>query len=248
MFFSIIIPLYNAKSTICDTLDSVLSQTYRNYEIIIINDCSTDNSSEIIEKYKSNYSNITVINNEANIGVSNSRNKGFSIARGEYIALIDSDDIWHNKKLELQKEIIDTTNCDICATSYGFINENGKIIKKNYIIPDKISYDLLLKENFIGCSSVVLRKDILNYYKMDPKFSHEDYALWLTLARNNYKIVGTNQVLMYYRILQNSRSSNKLKAAINRFKIYRVQEHMNIYKSLYYLFCYFINSIKKRLL
>lgn len=247
-FFSVVIPIFNAEKTISDTLDSLLAQTYKNYELILINDCSTDNSLSIINKIKIKFNDIIIINNDINLGVANSRNKGFEAASGEYIALLDSDDIWIQNKLKKQKEFIDKTNCDICCTSYNFIDINNNVIKSSYIVPENITYKMLLKENYIGCSSAVIKKNLLVHNKMNSSYFHEDYALWLYLSRKNAKIVGMNDVLMQYRIINNSRSHDKINAALNRFKIYTEQEKFGLIKSLYYFSLYAINGVKKKFL
>ena len=248
IFFSVIIPIYNAEKTLEATLNSVLDQTYKHYEVILINDCSNDNSSKIINQYKHKFSKINIINNVTNIGVANSRNKGALISNGDYIAFLDSDDVWMNDKLEKQKQIIIDTNCDVCCTSYSFIDEFSQDIKSDYIVPEKITYKMLLKENYVGCSSVIIKREVFLENKMSDTYFHEDFALWLNLTRNNTPILGTDQVLMKYRIMSNSRSFNKLKAAKNRYEIYRKQEELNIFQSLYYLSCYIINGFRKKML
>ena len=247
-FFSIIVPVYNCERTLVDTLESILKQSFNDYEVIIINDCSTDDSLNILKKYIDIFKNIKIINNEKNLGVAKSRNIGFGLAKGKYIALLDSDDIWESNKLSIQKKCIDKTQCDICCTSYDFINSNGDSIKRPYVIPSKIVYFTLLKENIIGCSTVAVKRDLLSAKSMKDKYYHEDYALWLDLTRSGAYVVGISDVLMHYRISESSRSYNKSKAASNRFKIYIEQEHLGIFKSIYYFFCYAINGLRKKLL
>lgn len=247
-FFSIIIPVYNCEKTIEETLNSVISQTITDYEIIIINDFSSDNTMKLVEKYKDKFNDIKMISNCKNLGVAESRNRGFQMAVGKYLALLDGDDVWVNDKLEKQRSVIERTDCDICCTAYNFINSNSLMIKKTYNIPDNLDYNMLLKENYIGCSTVVIKKDLLNGNSMNGNFLHEDYALWLRLARNGAKIIGINEPLVCYRILADSRSFNKFKSAKGRFRIYLDQEKLGLIKSLYYFFHYVTNGIMKKLL
>jgi teichuronic acid biosynthesis glycosyltransferase TuaG len=247
-FFSIIIPVYNCEKTIEETLKSVLSQTINDYEIIIINDSSSDSTMEIVEKFKDKFNDIKVISNIKNLGVAESRNKGFLKADGKYVALLDGDDVWANDKLEKQRSVINSTGCDICCTAYNFIDSNSLMIKKTYNIPDYIDYKMLLKENYIGCSTVTIKKNLLLGNSMNSNFLHEDYAFWLRLSRNGAKIIGINEPLVYYRILADSRSFNKFKSAKGRFKIYLNQEKFGLIKSLYYFFHYAANGIMKKLL
>ncbi len=247
-FFSVIIPVYNCESTISLTLDSVLEQSINDYELIVIDDCSTDDTIHIINSYKDRFDNIRIIENQENIGVANSRNKGIQLATGKYIAFLDGDDLWFPRKLEKQKHLIEENNCDICCTSYSFIDENTFDIKKPYIIPRYIDYKMMLKQNYIGCSTVSIKKDILTDNLLDKSYQHEDYALWLKLIRNNAKVVGIQEPLIKYRIHKKSRSFNKKNAAKGRMTIYLKQENLGIVKSLYYFSCYAVNGIKKNLL
>jgi len=247
-FFSIIIPVYNCEKTIKQTLDSVLNQTFDDYELIIIDDCSKDESLNVINEYSNKFKDIKIIINNQNLGVANSRNIGFRIAKGDFVALLDSDDLWKQDKLAKQKLILENTGCDICCTSYNFIDADSKNIKKTYKVPSHINYNMLLKENYIGCSSVVIKRSILINNYMKSNFSHEDYALWLELARKGHEIIGIDEPLMNYRILNSSRSYNKIKSAKGRMTIYMNQEKFSVVKSLYYLLHYAFNGVMKRFL
>ena len=247
-FFSIIIPVYNCEGTIYETLQSVLLQTYNDYEVVIINDCSTDNSIAEISKIRDNFLNIKIIHNSNNLGVAESRNVGIKNATGNYIAFLDGDDVWTAEKLEKQKSVIGRTNCDICCTSYDFIDENSQKIKNTYVVPEYIGYEILLKQNYIGCSTAVVKRELLLKNPMDKNYQHEDYALWLKLSRNGAKIIGIKEPLVKYRILNSSRSYNKSKAAKGRMSIYINQEKLGLFKSLYYFMFYAFNGLKKKLL
>ncbi len=244
-FFSIIIPAFNADSTIANALESIVEQTFTNYEVIIINDCSTDNTNTIITQYKKKIPQFHVIENQQNIGVAESRNKGITFSKGMYIAFLDSDDIWHRKKLSAQAQCIRDTSCDICCTSYNFIDASDKHIKNPYMTISEIKYEDLLKENYIGLSTAVVNKSLFNSYKMSNEYYHEDYALWLQLVKSGAKVVGLNEVLVSYRVSKNTRSSNKLLAAVERFKIYRKQEKISFISSVKYIILYTINGLRK---
>lgn len=247
-FFSIIIPVYNCENTISQTLDSVLSQNFDDYELILVNDFSSDNTIGIINDYKEKFEKVTIINNAKNFGVAESRNIGVKNANGIYIALLDGDDIWMPDKLKKQKCIIEKTNCDICCTSYNFIDENSQNIKSTYVVPGCITYKMLLKENYIGCSTAIIKKELVLQNPMDKRYQHEDYALWLKLSRNGAKIIGIAEPLVKYRILSCSRSFNKSKAAKGRISIYINQEKFSLFKSFYYFAFYAFNGLKKKLL
>lgn len=247
-FFSIITPVYNCEKTLYQTLDSILSQTFEDYELVLVNDFSSDDTINIINDYKKKFKQITIINNIKNIGVAESRNIGIKNAAGIYIAFLDGDDIWMPDKLEKQKSLIENTNCDICCTSYDFIDENSQKIKNTYVVPEYIDYEILLKQNYIGCSTAVVKRELLLKNPMDKNYQHEDYALWLKLSRNGAKIIGIKEPLVKYRILNSSRSYNKSKAAKGRMSIYINQEKLGLFKSLYYFIFYAFNGLKKKLL
>lgn len=247
-FFSIIIPVYNCEKTISQTLDSVLSQNFNDYELILVNDYSSDNTRDVINDYKTKFENIFVINNDINLGVAESRNIGAIKANGNYIALLDGDDLWMPDKLKKQKSLIEKTDCDICCTSYKFIDEHSQDIKNCYLVPEHIDYKMLLKENYIGCSTAVIKKELLLNNPMNKSFQHEDYALWLKLAREDAKIRGITEPLVKYRITRNSRSFNKSRAAKGRMAIYINQEKLGLIKSFYYFGFYAFNGLKKKLL
>lgn len=236
---SIIMPVYNGEKYIETAINSVISQTYYNWELILINDCSDDNSQEIIDRFNKKYVNIKCIKNKKNLGVSKSRNIAISKAQGRYIAFLDSDDIWHRDKLKRHIRFIDKYKIAFSFTSYQMINHIGERINSVVNPPLKLSYNNELKENYIGCSTV-----IIDIKKIDIKFiqfkkiKHEDYILWLDLLKKGYTVMGLKQVLTLYRISPNSVSSNKIKAALWRWNIYMNVEKLSLVKSVYYFTIY----------
>lgn len=239
---SVIIPVYNAAKTIEKTIKSVLHQSYTYFEIIIIDDCSTDNSFQIIEELSESDSRIILYRNEKNLGVAKTRNAGINIAKGEFISFLDSDDIWKSTKLEKQLEYIKQNNGDICYTSYEMIdnNETNRVLRG---VPKEINYKGLLKENVICCSTTIVKSDLLKKYLFETEFFHEDFVLWLKLLRAGYKAVGIQETLVIYR--KGGRSSDKLKACKNRWIVYRKSEGLSLISSMYYFIKYTINGVKK---
>lgn len=242
---SVIIPAYNCSNTITETVQSALNQSYNNLEIIIINDCSTDNTLSVIENLAKKNRNIKIINQNINLGVAKTRNNGFDHANGDYIALLDADDIWFPSKTEKQIEYIKSNSIDLCCTSYSFIDKNGIDIKKPYYVPKEITFEKLLSENVIGCSSVIMKREIIDNIRMSNKYSHEDYAFWLDILKNGYTASGMNEILMKYRSYIESRSGNKYNSAKNRWIIYRDFLKFNTAKSIYYFSKYAINALSK---
>lgn len=238
---SIITPLYNSEKFISETIESVLSQTYTNWEMIIVNDCSKDRGASIVEEYSKKDKRIKLFNNKKNMGVSFTRNRAIVLSNGKYIAFLDSDDLWHKEKLEKQIKMMEEKNISLSYTAYTKINEDGSLRGK-IKVPEKVNYKGLLKGNIMGCLTVVVRKDILK----DSKFKQtkqEDYILWLELLKKVDFSYGLQESLAFYRVLNNSRSSNKVDLVKFNWKIYREIEKLSLIKSIYYFVIYLVRGI-----
>lgn len=238
-------PVYNASGTIRDTVDSVLRQTYPNYELIIIEDCSKDDSLSIARSYERTDPRIRVIENPDNRGVAFSRNTGIQAADGDYIAFLDSDDIWLENKLERQVDLLEKTKAQFACASYDFIDEANRPLLHPHLVPDVIDFQTILKENIVLCSTVCAEAALLKEHPFQSNYLHEDYVLWLELFRMPIRIVTDRQVLTHYRLIKGSRSYNKLRAAASRWRIYRDYLGMNVPGSLFCFIQYFINGVKK---
>jgi len=244
---SIIMPCYNASSVISKSIDSVLNQSYANWELLITNDCSTDNSEEIIEEYLKKDSRIKLFNLEHNNGVAAARNNSISHAKGDYICFLDSDDTWFSKKLEKQVIFMLENNYQFSYTGYRKINNEDVFISKPIKVSSKgVYYKDLLKHNEIGCLTVMISKNVLGKHKM-IKVGHEDYVLWLSILKKGVVAYGINEVLASYRVGNESISSNKLKAAGFTWNIYRNIEKKNLFISSYYFINYAFYSLIKYL-
>ncbi len=241
---SIITPMYNAEKFIAETIESVLKQTYRNWELLIMNDRSEDNSYEIARKYSYIDSRIKIINSEQNIGVVKGRNALTDMATGQYIAFLDSDDYWEKAKLEKQLSFMKKRNAYISCTEYTRVTEQGKLINEIDII-EEINYEDLLKNNYLGCLTVIYNVEKLGKRYFKERKKNEDYVLWLEIIKETGKIYGLKEKLAYYRVLDNSRSSNKIDAAKDRWNIYRKVEELSFIKSVYYFMNYTVKALKK---
>lgn len=240
---SVIIPVYNGENTIENAICSVQQQTYSNLQIIVVDDCSSDNTYKIVERLAEKDQRIKLLGNKSNMGVSVSRNRGCNEAIGEYIAFLDSDDIWYSKKIERQLESLKMNKADFCYTSYEIMEKDSKSIMIKYKVAEKVNYKALLKENFICCSSVLIKTDIMKKNPFISQYFHEDFILWLTLLKQGYIAVGVSEYLVTYR--KGGRSANKVNAVRNRWKIYIGYEHLNILMAIYYFIWYAINGVKK---
>ena len=241
---SIIMPAYNSENYIAESIKSVLAQTYIFWELIIINDFSNDNTLLIIEKYKSNDKRIRLINNERNLGVAMSRNKGIQVANGRYIAFLDSDDIWLREKLKKQVAFMKSRNIGISFSQYRHftsnINETGKIID----VKEKLSYGELLKGNIIGCLTVMIDRNVVNKINM-PKQRHEDYITWLNILKTGLHAYGIKEDLARYRKNIKSLTGNKFKSLAWTWNVYRNSQKISLIKSMYYISFYVVKGLKK---
>lgn len=242
---SIIMPAYNAERTIDEAIQSVCQQTYGIWELIIVNDCSSDGTECIVTQYMQKDNRIHLINNKQNAGVSEARNIGITSSNGKWIAFLDSDDKWKNEKLEKQVKLLtEKPLTDLVFTGSAFINQQGVFSKYILNVPEKIKYRQLLKQNIISCSSVVVRKKLAQNYRMQYDDMHEDYAVWLQILKAGYFAAGINEPLLIYRISDHSKSSNKKIAAKMTFKVYRFM-NLNYIKSVYFFLHYAVKSINK---
>lgn len=241
---SIIVPMYNAEKFIGKTIESVLSQTYENWEMLIMNDVSTDNSLAVASEFVKKDKRIKIVNTEKNVGVVKGRNFLIELASGKYIAFLDSDDYWHSEKLEKQINFMKEKNASISCTEYTRVRENGEKINE-VVIKSEISYTDMLKNNYLGCLTVMydVEKIGKRYFKELDK--NEDYVLWLEIVKDVKTIYGLKENLAYYRVLDNSRSSNKAKTAKVRWEIYRKIEKLPLLKSIYYFIHYAVRAVLK---
>lgn len=245
---SIIIPCYNAGEKIRETLNSLIRQSYTQWEAIVVDDCSTDQSVGIISSFVRDDPRIKLIKMEKNSGgPSAPRNLGIASAKGELIAFLDSDDIWMPEKLERQLTFMEKKNALLSCTSYELIDETGT--PKNKVIhclPIQ-NYKKFLRNTNIGFSSSVLYKNLLDGIQFRPFPVADDNQFWKDVFRKGYTMYGLDEVLVQYRVQKNSISSNKMKWAILIWKSYRRTEKFSFVESLFYFSCYAFNAIKKRI-
>ena len=244
---SVIMPAYNAELYIEEAINSVISQTITDWELFVIDDCSTDESVQTAKRLENNDSRITVIKNDVNMGVAKTRNRGIELAKGQYIAFLDSDDVWKPKKLELQLLKMREKGASIGYCSYQIIGKNGEKVRADYIVPETACYEDILKENYIQCSAMLIKADVVKRIMFCTEFFHEDYVLGLDMLRAGEKAVGCRELLLSWRYLENSRSFNKKNAAVNRWKIYREYLRLPLYKAVYYFLIYASAGVRKYL-
>lgn len=241
---SIITPIYNAEKYLDETILSVINQSYKNWELILIDDCSVDKSYEIIKKYLKNDKRIKYLKNNKNIGPALTRNKGINNSNGEYIAFLDSDDFWKKSKLKNQIDFMRKNKLYLCHGNYYFCNPYGEILKE-VRVSEKIDYKTLLKENQFKTMTMIVKKEILEGIRFQD-IKHEDFAFFLDILKKiDYSMSDKDQIDSFCRIGKVSVSSNKLKSALWTWKIYRKYEKLNLLQSMYYFINYALRGIKK---
>jgi teichuronic acid biosynthesis glycosyltransferase TuaG len=243
---SIITATYNSSQFINETYESILNQTFNSWEWLVTDDCSQDNTWELLNEFKRKDKRIKIWKNEINSGPATARNNSLLNATSDYIAFIDADDLWVPEKLEKQIEFMNN-NINFSFTAYELINEKGVPLNK-YIDHKKansFSYeDMLRKKATLGCSTVMLKRKAFADIKMPPILRvGEDYALWLKLLKLNENAYLLNLPLTKYRIVSNSISRNKFKKAKVQWQIYRNIEGKNIMKSIEYFLFYTFRAI-----
>ncbi|PLY38647.1 glycosyl transferase [Pectobacterium carotovorum] len=239
---SIIMPVYNAERYLKHSVDSVLNQTYDNFELIIINDASTDSVKEIITGF--NDARIKYIENENNVGVAESRNRGINKAVGEYLAFLDADDYWLPTKLEFQIGTMKKNGAFCCHSAYERMNSDFSSVLGTVKAKEYVSFNDMLKSNFIGNLTGIynVKHNGKCYQK---KVGHEDYLMWLHVTKK-CSSVGINHVLARYRVSDNGVSSNKIKAMTWHYNILRNELKISFSKSCFLFFMYAVNAIIKR--
>lgn len=242
---SIITPCYNAILYLPQAIDSVLTQTYDKWELLIVDDCSTDGSYEIIQKYVKQDSRINYFRTTFPSGSpALPRNIGTKNAKGRFIAFLDSDDFWLPNKLEEQIPLFEEQEVAIVYSNYKKINVKGERFGCIIKAPKETNYKNILKENVIGCLTAVYDTNKVGKIYFS-KIHHEDFVVWLNILSKGFKACNTNTVTAFYRVQKNSLSANKLKALMWTWNIYRNVEHLNWFLSIYYFLHYAVRAGNK---
>lgn len=233
---SIITPTYNCAKFIAKTLDSVQAQTYKNWEMIIVDDCSQDNTKEIVEEYMIDDPRIKYHLLEVNSGAAVARTTAMKLAQGSYMAFLDSDDIWVPDKLDRQIKWMEENGYDFSCTAYEQIDEEDKSLRKIIKTIKKTDYNRLLLDCPVGNSTVMYNVEKMGKFEVPNIRKRNDDALWLKMLKKEKYIWGMPDILMKYRIRQNSISSNKFKVIKYHWILYREIEHLGVIRSVFHIF------------
>ena len=232
---SIIMPTYNCGKFIEETINSVINQTYTNWELIIVDDCSKDNTEEVVKKIKDKR--IKYHKLKENSGAAVARTEAMKKAKGNYMAFLDSDDLWYPEKLEKQLKFMKDNNYDFTCTAYEQIDEESNLLNKVIKTKKKANYNRILLDCPVGNSTVMYNVDKLGKFEVPNIRKRNDDALWLQIIKKAKYIYGMDDILMKYRIRSNSISSNKLSLVKYHWQLYREIEHLSVIRSSFHI-CY----------
>ncbi len=244
---SVIMPCYNMERFISNSIQSVQGQTYPHWELLIVDDTSTDKTAEIVKSYQNRDSRIHFFVKPKHTGIADTRNQALDMAKGRFLAFIDADDSWHPKKLERQLRFMTERNIGFSYSSYKCIDEDGEPLKKTVKAVGNMDYETYLHNTLIGCSTVMLDKSIIGHVSVPDFRTSEDTATWLNILKKGFIAFAIEEPLTSYRIRRRSASSNKPKASADLWRVYRQQENLSFTKALNCFFSYAFNAIKKRL-
>ena len=224
---SVIVPVYKVERFIEQTILSIVNQNYPDIEIVLVDDCTPDNSAAVIKKMQTKYTNIVYYKLMEDSGAAVARNKALDIATGRYVAFCDGDDLWAEKKLEKQMAFIKTNNAAISCTAMDTVDETGKPLGSVRKVRERITYSFLLHNTMIATSTTIIDRNQTGDFQMPLRRGGQDYATWLMLMRNDTVCWGLNEVLSHYRVVPGSLSSNKWKSIRQVWEIQTVNEGIN---------------------
>ncbi|HJD24795.1 MAG TPA: glycosyltransferase [Firmicutes bacterium] len=232
---SIITPTYNCGKFIAETIESVQAQTYPNWELLIVDDCSTDNTEEVVAEYRQADPRVQYHRLEKNSGAAVARTTAMQLAQGEYMAFLDSDDLWSPEKLEKQLAFMKSNGYAFTCTMYEQIGEDGRRLEKVIKVIPKTDYNRLLLDCPVGNSTVMYDVRKMGKFEVPDIKKRNDDALWLQMLKKEKYIYGMPEVLMQYRVRQNSISSNKWKLIKYHWQLYREIEHLGVLRSAFHI-------------
>ena len=243
---SVITPAHDAARFLDETIRSVRAQTLTDWEMIIVDDDSGDETREIAGRWASSDPRIRLVRQSPRQGPGAARNRALAEARGRYVAFLDSDDLWRTEKLEVQVAFMRETGAQFSFAGYSIIDERGKPLGRPVRAPDRVDYRFLLRNTIIGCLTVMLDRTRLGDLSMPPLRQHEDLSLWYDLLRRGAVARGIPRDLALYRVVRGSASRNRIRSALHMWRIYRDREQLSLPSTLWYYAHYAWNAYWKR--
>ena len=241
---SIVTPAFNAERFIRECIDSVLAQTHRALEMLVVDDCSRDKTAEIVRSYSSRDPRIRLISRESNGGPAAARNTALKAASGRFIAFLDSDDLWTERKLEEQLQFMKETDSTFSFTGYRRISEQGAFVSERVRVPTSLNYSGLLKNTAIATTTVLIDRSKTGPLEMKQTY-YDDFALWLSVLKRGFTAHGLQKDLARYRVVEGSWSRRKWRSAIQVWKAYRQVEGLSWPYSVWCFLHYAFNATRK---
>lgn len=243
---SIVTPMYNGAKYVSQTIDSVLAQTYENWEMIIVDDGSKDDSARIVKRYADQDKRIRLIGQE-NRGSAAARNNALRNANGRFICFLDADDLWDKNFLERQVCFMKEKDAALVFASYQRIDENNNEALRPFIVPERVAYRGLLKTCSISCLTAVFDREQTGdlYFNEELKSMRDDFVFWLTMLKRVDYAYGNQEVLASYRVFASSTTGNKKKVMKPQFLVYYRIEKLGLLRSCYYFLNWAINGFLK---
>lgn len=241
---SIIMPLHNSAEFVAFSIESVLAQSEKDWELILIDDVSSDNTVQVVKNYCSD-DRVKLLKMSVNSGAAVARNRGLEEAKGRFVSFLDSDDIWLPNKLQSQIKFMKEKDVAFTFTDYQRIDEKGSLLGKPVISPSELTYERMLRSNQVGCLTAMYDSERLGYVSMPLLRKRQDYALWLKLIKRGGAALRVPEVLAHYRVRTGSISSNKIEMLKYNWLVFRKSERFGIIKSTYYLFLNVIHRVSR---
>ena len=242
---SVVMPAWNAAGTIARSIESVLGQRHAQFELLVVDDASTDATAQLVDGYAMADARVRLIRQPANGGVAAARNTGIAAARGEYVAFLDSDDWWHPAKLERQLAQMRRENAQVSYCSYQRVAEDGRVLSL-VVPPREVTHAQMLRSNFIGNLTGMYARSLGNGEFL--RIGHEDYVFWLQMVRRAGRAIRIEHdgPLAFYLVREGSVSSNKWRAARWQWRIYREVEGLSRVRATVCMLYYFVYALSKR--
>ena len=244
---SVITPVYNAGKYLERTLQSIFNQTEGNFEIVLVDDCSKDNSAQIIADFQKTHPEIVYHRQEKNMGAAAARNTALELASGRYVAFLDSDDIWKPEKTAKQMALMREKDAAFSFTAIEMMDEEDQLTKPKRPVKAEVDYRFLLHNTMIPTSGVIVDRVKLGDFRMPSRRSGQDYATWLQLLRDGTIAYGIDEALVRYRVSSNSLSSNKFKSIRQVWEIQTHDEKISKPAAAFHVLCFTLNALKKYL-
>ena len=242
---SIITPTYNSAKYITETIHSVQQQTYQNWEMLIVDDCSTDNTVDLVQQFMEDDHRIHLIRMHKNSGASKARNEAIKLVQGDFMTFLDADDIWFPDFIQNSIQTIKQTGILFVFSSYRRSNEKLEFVYSDFIVPQKVTYTDILKTNSISCLTAFLEVKTLGVKLMPDILKRQDMGLWLKYLKEIPYAYGIQEPQAIYRIRENSLSRNKKALLKYQWQFYREVEHLSVVASAYYMVQWMVRGFLK---